>query len=152
VSPIVVDGDKVRRVLTNLLSNAVKFSAAGGTVKVLIDVHETQPEEGGRFDIFEPERNRNLRLRVIDGGIGIPKDKCEQIFDAFFQVDNSSTREFGGTGLGLSIVRNFVAAHKGRIDVESEPDQGSTFTVILPYVADDVAEIGAELFSGQRSA
>jgi signal transduction histidine kinase len=152
VSPIVVDADKVRRVLTNLLANAVKFSQPNGVVRVTADIHDTRPSEA-RYDIFEPERNRFLRFEVADRGVGIPNDKLEQIFEAFFQVDNTSTREFGGTGLGLSIVRNFVNAHNGRVDVSSTPGSGSIFTVFLPYVADELGDgVDAEILTGQRTA
>ncbi len=131
--PIEVDADKIRRVVSNLLANAVKFTPPQGRVMVRVEVIEAPPVGRERFDIFDPERNRYLRLSVTDTGVGIPEDKVERVFDAFFQVDNSSTRKFGGTGLGLSIARAFVEAHHGRIDVTSRPGQGSTFTVLLPY-------------------
>jgi len=73
---------------------------------------------------------------VTDEGVGIPPELLERIFDSFYQVDNSSTREFGGTGLGLAIVRNFLRAHGGKIDVTSTEGQGSTFTFTLPYHSD----------------
>lgn len=136
VTPIKVDADKVRRILTNLLGNAVKFTPQGGDVFVKVELREAFPVGADRFDIFEPERNRYLALEVRDTGIGIPEDKLEQVFDSFFQVDNSSTREFGGSGLGLSIARNFVRAHAGKISVESKLGEGTTFTVLLPYFPD----------------
>ncbi len=141
VDKISVDPDKIRRIVTNLLSNAVKFTPAGGKVTVAVDHTEDVPAGDTRLDIFQPERNRFLRIRVTDTGIGIPQDKLGQIFDAFFQVDNSSTREFGGTGLGLAIVKNFVSAHGGRVTVESKVGEGSSFIVKLPYVYD--APVGA---------
>jgi signal transduction histidine kinase len=153
VAPIVVDGDKIHRVITNLLANAVKFTQPQGTVKMSIDVAETAPEDRDRFDLFEPERNQNLRIQVMDTGIGIPDDKLERIFEAFYQVDNSSTREFGGTGLGLAIVRNFVNAHHGRIEVKSKVGMGSTFTVLIPYVGEEAAQgMSAEIEANRRSA
>ena len=78
-----------------------------------------------------------LVFKVKDTGIGIPKDQVERVFDTFFQVDNSSTREVGGTGLGLSIVRNFVRAHNGKVDVTSDVGAGTTFTVHFPYVSEE---------------
>jgi two-component system, NarL family, sensor histidine kinase BarA len=135
VRPINVDLDKVRRIVTNLLGNAVKFTKPGGKVQLIAKVVEDLPVGAQRPDPFDPARNRFLSISVSDTGIGIPEDKLDQIFDAFFQVDNTSTREFGGTGLGLAIVRNFVHAHQGRVSVESELGRGSTFTVKLPYVA-----------------
>jgi signal transduction histidine kinase len=137
VQPITVDSDKIRRVLVNLLGNAVKFTQPKGKVTVRASMHEDKPVGSDRFDVFEPERNIYLRVDVIDTGIGIPQDKLDRIFDSFFQVDNSSTRQFGGTGLGLSIARNFVLAHQGKVSVESTFGTGSTFTFMIPYVAED---------------
>ncbi|MBN1960454.1 MAG: PocR ligand-binding domain-containing protein [Deltaproteobacteria bacterium] len=136
VSSIRVDVDKIRRVLTNLLGNSVKFTPENGHIEIRAEITEELPAGSDRYDLFEPERNRYLNFSVIDNGIGIPPDKLERIFDAFFQVDSSSTREFGGTGLGLAIVRNFVIAHGGRVEVKSELNQGSTFIVKLPYNTD----------------
>lgn len=137
VAPVTVDSDKIRRVLTNLLGNAVKFTPMNGQITVRVSTEQALPVGSDRFNVFAPERNLFARIDVIDTGIGIPQDKLERIFDSFFQVDNSSTRQFGGTGLGLSIARNFVLAHRGRISVTSVMGQGSTFTVLLPYVAED---------------
>ena len=140
VTPIPADFDKIRRIITNLLGNAVKFTPPGGNVHLSAEVVNDAAVGNTGPDIFEPERNRYLQIQVHDTGIGIPADKLQRIFDSFYQVDNSSTREFGGTGLGLSIVRNFVTAHRGRVDVESQEGQGSTFTVKLPYVSEPVGE------------
>ena len=136
VEPIRVDTDKIRRILVNLLGNAVKFTPENGKITVKVAVEDDKPVGSDRFDLFEPERNRYLRIDVIDTGIGIPADKLERVFDSFFQVDNSSTRQFGGTGLGLSIARNFAAAHHGSLTVASTVGVGSTFTLKLPYVAE----------------
>jgi signal transduction histidine kinase len=140
VKPIAVDTDKIRRILVNLLGNAVKFTPEGGKITVKIGIEEDKPVGSDRFDPFEPERNQYLRIDVIDTGIGIPEDKLERVFDSFFQVDNSSTRQFGGTGLGLSIARNFAAAHRGTLNVSSTVGAGSTFTLKLPYVAEAASE------------
>jgi hypothetical protein len=80
-----------------------------------------------------------LRLRVVDSGIGIAADKQERIFEPFFQVDSSSTREYGGTGLGLTLVKSYAEAHGGRVWVESELARGSSFTVTLPAVDEELA-------------
>jgi signal transduction histidine kinase len=153
VTSIAIDRDKVRRVITNLLGNAVKFSKPAGAITVKAELWDAPPAGSGRFDMFEPERNKHLRLQVVDQGIGIPKDKLGDIWEAFYQVDNSSTREFGGTGLGLAIVRNFTQAHGGRVEVESQLGVGSTFSVLIPYVVDTMKDEGsAELLSAQRSA
>lgn len=137
VRPIQVDRDKIRRVLTNLLGNAVKFTNEGGSIQVHASLSEFPSEGEDRFDMFEPERTQCLVIEVRDSGIGIPDDKLERIFDTFYQVDNSSTRQFGGTGLGLSIARNFVVAHGGTMTVRSELGRGSTFSIALPYKVDE---------------
>ncbi len=150
VDPIVADRDKVRRILGNLLSNSVKFTRAPGSIVVKTDVHQLPPQDPA-YDIFEPERNRYLRVQVSDTGIGIPRDKLDDIFNAFYQVDNSSTREYGGTGLGLTIARNFAHAHRGRIEVTSSEGTGSTFVVLLPYRADRMLDsVAMEILAASR--
>jgi signal transduction histidine kinase len=119
---VTADRDKVRQVVVNLLGNAVKFTPEGGKVTVRADVGPLRREAGPP----------GLRIAVTDSGIGIPEEAIAKIFEPFFQVDNSSTREFGGTGLGLSIVKSFVMAHGGVVWVESNPGRGSVFYVTLP--------------------
>jgi signal transduction histidine kinase/DNA-binding response OmpR family regulator len=108
------DSRRIRQVLLNLVNNASKFTEKG-----FIRTKAT-------FDAKE------VVISVIDSGIGIPKDKLDMIFEAFTQVDASSTRRAGGTGLGLSICQSFVEMHGGRIWVESETGKGSTFAFALP--------------------
>jgi signal transduction histidine kinase len=110
------DRDKVRQCLLNLCSNAVKFTPSGGHITVY---GETAP-------------NERIVFHVADTGIGIPEEHVEKVFDVFYQVDGSSTREYGGAGLGLAIVKSFVDAHGGDVQVRSAPGVGSTFSVILP--------------------
>ncbi|MFT4174173.1 MAG: PAS domain S-box protein [Rhodocyclaceae bacterium] len=114
--PDLICGDpyRLRQVLLNLLSNALKFTDHG-EVHLSVDMLEEHSD-----DIL-------LRFAVSDSGIGIPADKQEIIFDAFSQADTSTTRRFGGTGLGLAICARLVGAMGGRIWVESDPGQGSTF-------------------------
>jgi signal transduction histidine kinase len=109
-----------------------------------------EPEDDrGRFGRprLDPSTRLGLRISVRDSGIGIPPEKQEHIFEPFFQVDSSSTREYGGTGLGLTLAKQYVEAHGGRIWVESEVGLGSVFTVSLPAVAEDLATH----LSGQQS-
>ena len=113
---IQADRDKVRQCLVNLASNAVKFTPAGGAITVTAQV--VQPEV--------------LAIHVTDTGIGIPEEHLARVFDVFYQVDGSSTREYGGAGLGLAIVRSFAEAHGGEVRVRSEPGRGSTFSLHLP--------------------
>ncbi len=99
----------------HLLDNAVKFSSEGDTVEVG----------------FEPQ-DGSLAISVRDRGCGIPKENLEHIFLEFYQVDNTLTRKHEGLGLGLAVTKMLLAATHGRIQVESEPGRGSTFTVIFP--------------------
>jgi signal transduction histidine kinase len=136
IPSIDADGEKIRQVLVNILGNAVKFNRLGGNVKVATQVVEKQSQvedENMPFAVL-PEKEEWLRIDISDTGIGIPQDKLARIFDSFFQVDGSSTREFGGTGLGLAIARSMVDGHGGQIEVESEEGKGTTFTVFLPLV------------------
>jgi len=127
------DYKKIVQVITNLLSNALKFTPAGGKIDVSVRMFETERrysgDAGGRFG---GAREKFVRVDVSDTGIGIPADKIEQVFKAFYQVDNSFTREYGGVGLGLAIVKSFVDAHGGEVWVESNEGSGTTFSILLP--------------------
>ncbi len=121
--PDVLVGDqvRVRRILLNLAGNAIKFTDRGGvTVNVRVEVQETH--------------QACLEFAVRDTGIGIPRAVLDRIFHPFTQADASTARQFGGTGLGLTISSRLVSMMGGRIWVESEPGQGSTFyfTIRLP--------------------
>ena len=115
------DKTRLNQVLLNLLSNAIKFTPAGGTVSVRLKQYQGTDKERSLYEI-----------RVKDTGCGIPEDCQEQIFERFYRVDKSHSREIGGTGLGLSIARNAVVMHRGAIKVYSEPGEGTTFTVRIP--------------------
>jgi len=115
--PTAVWGDPTHlsHVLGNLINNAFKFTSAGGvTLRAM------------------PTGGPNIRLEVVDTGIGIPLDQQERLFERFVQVDSSATRKFGGTGLGTSIARDLAELMGGRIGVVSAPGNGSTFWVELP--------------------
>jgi len=113
---LVADRDKVRQCLVNLCSNAVKFTPAGGTITVS----------------GEAAADERLLMHVADTGIGIAEEHVDKVFDVFYQVDGSSTREYGGAGLGLAIVKSFVEAHGGTVSVRSTVGTGTTFTMALP--------------------
>ena len=116
--PIHGDVLALRRVLDNLLSNAFKFTPAGGRVTVRL----------------RPTVDKVI-LEVKDTGIGIAAEKLERIFDRFYQVDGSATRHYGGMGLGLALVKEIVEAHGGQIEVTSQVNVGTTFTITLPAEA-----------------
>lgn len=115
------DKDKLERILFNLLSNAFKFTAEQGRVSVVVtEVAGAQPGQG------------MVQIEVKDTGIGIPAGKKEKIFENFFQLDMPGSIVNQGSGIGLSITREFVRLHGGTIRVESVPDEGSCFTLLLP--------------------
>ena len=140
------DPERLRQVFLNLVENAIKFTPAGGavTLRARLSMEEglaaSDDHEGG-LSVLVPARAR-VEVRVEDTGIGIPVREREKVFDAFYQVDSSSTREYGGTGLGLSIVKRLVTAHSGTIRIEGNEPRGTVFVVALPqYVPPAVAEI-----------
>ncbi|HNO70090.1 MAG TPA: HAMP domain-containing sensor histidine kinase, partial [Pseudomonadota bacterium] len=114
------DRDKLRQVLLNLISNAIKFTRDEGEVDVAA---EPAKSEGGDLRVL---------LSVSDNGIGIPTDLHDKVFDAFYQVDNSSTRQHEGSGLGLLLVRRYIAAHGGKVWIEDRPQGGTIFRILLP--------------------
>ncbi|KAB8331486.1 PAS domain S-box protein [Scytonema tolypothrichoides VB-61278] len=123
VSPICVDlwadSDRLIQTLTNLLSNAIKFSPSGSTVWLTAERQELE-----------------ILFQVKDQGRGIPADKLETVFERFQQVDSSDSRNHEGTGLGLAICRSIVQQHSGRIWVESQLGEGSSFYFTLPIFKD----------------
>jgi two-component system sensor histidine kinase BarA len=119
---VLADKGRLQQVLVNLLANAVKFTPQGG-VRVRLSEVGPQPEL---------QDAAGYRIAVEDTGVGIREDQFERIFQSFYQVDSSSTREFGGVGLGLAIVKRFVEGHGGKVTVASVPGEGSCFTVVLP--------------------
>jgi len=130
VPTIRVDARRIRQVLLNLVGNAANFTEKGF---IRVEAKTTQrPFDFAQGDVPFPTE---VMISVADSGIGIRPDQQERIFEPFTQIDGSSTRRAGGTGLGLSISKSFVEMHGGRIWVESELGQGSTFYVTLPIQA-----------------
>ncbi len=126
ITTIESDPLKLRQIVLNLLSNALKFTEHGGiTISATCRTATVTTEQG----LTEAEQ---VAIAVKDTGIGIAPELQARIFEAFYQVDNSNSRKYGGTGLGLSIVREFTALLGGKIEIESQPGQGTTFTVLLP--------------------
>jgi signal transduction histidine kinase len=130
------DADRLRQVLLNLSENAIKFTPPGGLVTVSAAMKWLDSEDLGAAGnvLLLPARRRAVELRVSDTGIGIAEDERPRVFDAFYQVDSSSTREQGGTGLGLSIVKRLVDAHDGDIDIAANGSHGTVFVVTLPVL------------------
>lgn len=110
------DQKRILQVLNNLVGNAIKYVR----------------EKDGRIEVSAKQYNGSVVFSVKDNGIGIPRDKQENLFKKFYQVDTSLTRQPGGTGLGLAICKGIVEAHEGRIWVDSEEDKGSTFYFSIP--------------------
>ena len=110
-----VDEVKMSQIFTNLVENAIKYNKEHGWVKVLLDAD-----------------HQFFTVEVSDSGIGIPEEDYEHIYERFYRVDKSHSREIGGTGLGLAITRNAILLHRGSIKVSSVEGQGTTFTVKIP--------------------
>lgn len=117
--PEIIETDKMRleQIVRNLVSNAIKFTSVG---YVSLHVHRDHSD------------SQYIRITIKDTGIGIPKDKHAQVFEAFRQADGSTRRKFGGTGLGLSISKELVKLLGGDITLTSEQDQGSEFSLLIP--------------------
>lgn len=115
-----VDEVKLTLAINNLVENAIKYNKEQGWVKVVLDAD-----------------HQFFTLEIMDSGIGIPKDSLEHIYERFYRVDKSHSREIGGTGLGLAITRNVILMHRGSIKLTSVEGEGTTFIVKIPlsYVA-----------------
>ncbi len=133
------DSNRIRQVVVNLLSNAVKFTDQGEIVVAVCPA----PATGAGY---------GFGISVTDSGIGIPEEKLATLFDAFSQVDASTTRKYGGTGLGLSITSRLVELMGGSMHVESTPNAGSTFTAKLTLTAaPEVDRFDLQTFKGRRA-
>ncbi len=132
--PVWGDAPRLRQVFVNLTENAVKFTPAGGSVRLTAAVvmELLEDDEDGPAVVLKGLKRPMVEVRVADTGIGIPPEERNKVFDAFYQVDSSSTREAGGTGLGLSIVRRLVDSHSGLVWIEGNQPNGTVFCVKLP--------------------
>jgi signal transduction histidine kinase len=113
--PVLMDRDAMVQALSNLIDNAIKYS---GKVK--------------KLSITTVTRESDLSIEIADQGIGIPRAEQAKIFEKFYRVGNGLVHDVKGSGLGLSLVKHIVEAHKGTISVESEVDNGTRFTILLP--------------------
>ena len=112
-----IDEVKLSLALTNIIENAIKYNRENGSVTVSLN-----------------SDHQNMMIAIKDNGIGIPEESMAHIFERFYRVDKSHSREIGGTGLGLALARNIVIMHRGTIDVESVIGEGSEFTLQIPLV------------------
>ena len=110
-----VDEVKMTLIINNLVENAIKYNVEHGSVKIVLDAD-----------------HQMFSLEVSDTGIGIPQDSLEHIYERFYRVDKSHSREIGGTGLGLAITKNAILLHRGSITVSSVEGEGTTFLVKIP--------------------
>ncbi len=122
---LVGDSLRTKQILLNLLSNAIKFTPQGGSVR--LDVRQARMENG----------KTRLQFSVSDTGIGMNEEFLGRLFQPFEQADNSISVKYGGTGLGMAITQNLVELLGGSIRVESKPEEGTTFTVALPFDVPD---------------
>ena len=119
IRPVTAEVDEVKLTLalSNLVENAVKYNKPGGWVRVTLDAD-----------------HQFFTVEVSDSGIGIPEEAQEHIYERFYRVDKSHSREIGGTGLGLAITRSAVLMHRGSIKVVSQEEEGTTFIVKIPLI------------------
>jgi two-component system, OmpR family, phosphate regulon sensor histidine kinase PhoR len=115
--PVYADPSNIEKVLNNLISNAINYSP-----------------DGGRVEVSARTVGDHVEIRVTDTGVGIPLEEIPKIFEKFYRVKHPKTRSVTGTGLGLSLVKGIVEAYCGRIELESTPNQGTTFRVYLPLM------------------
>ena len=112
---VYADRDGVERVVLNILSNSIKYTPDNGTIKVYVGY------------IYN-----DAYIKIIDNGLGIPEEDLDRIYERFYRVDKSRTREMGGTGLGLSIAKEILDRNKGSIDIKSKKDEGTEVVIRIP--------------------
>ncbi len=117
--PVMLDYDRIWEAIYNVVDNAIKYSKIGGAVKITAQSEEDK-----------------LTVKVYDSGKGIPDEQKDRIFERFYRLDDSRTRETGGTGLGLSIAKEALVLHGGSIHAEDNPEGGSCFVMVLPISSD----------------
>jgi len=115
IPEIYADKDRIEQVLINILSNAIKYTP-----------------EGGKISVYSGKLYNDVYIKIVDNGIGIPKEDLPRLFERFYRVDKARSRERGGTGLGLAIAKEIITAHEGTISIESEQGKGTEVTIKLP--------------------
>ena len=129
---IYTDPNRLRQIIVNLLRNAIKFTEQG-SITVTAKLNRTTNTN-----------HQELLISIIDTGIGIEDEEFKRIFNPFYQIDGSVTRAHGGTGIGLAISEKLIELMGGKISIESHLDQGSTFTILLPLIAEENHDLNIE--------
>lgn len=112
---VMVDRDQIKNAIFHLAENSVKFN-----------------REEGKISVKVSHKDRQVRISIIDTGIGIPKSELNKVFDKFYRIEGGTSRKYSGTGLGLAMVRRIIEAHGGKIRIKSTVGEGTEFTVTLP--------------------
>ena len=120
MKPVHADPRGLEEIFNNLVTNAINYSP-----------------EGGRINVTAQVLGEYMEIKVSDTGVGIDPEELPKIFDKFYRVKHQKTRDVTGTGLGLAIVKGVVESHNGTIDVESVPDKGTTFRILLPVIREN---------------
>jgi two-component system phosphate regulon sensor histidine kinase PhoR len=124
--PVQGDADELAQVFQNLIDNAIKYGAQGTAIEIAASrSHRLLP--GTRSG-----QRSAVQLVVRDHGVGIAREHLPRLTERFYRVDAARSRELGGTGLGLAIVKHIVSHHRGALEIDSAPGEGSVFTVHLP--------------------
>ncbi len=150
--PVIGAADELAQVFQNLIDNAIKYGRQGGQVRVVARVPDPAQDAAARR-LGRPA----VAVAVIDDGEGIPREHLPRLTERFYRVDTARSRELGGTGLGLAIVKHIVNRHRGQLVIESEPGQGTSFTIYLPRAqageaSADKAPLGAAPEERRRRA
>lgn len=159
------DKDMMAKILSNLLSNAFKFTPEGGTITVSITKRNSVPTSSGSESLAmisfkkqmlkQVQHDNSIEISVRDTGTGISEEELPKLFDRFYQVDSSQTREYEGSGLGLALTKELVELHRGTIIAKSKLREGSEFIVELPLGKEHLNEeevILSDLPSGKAGA
>ncbi len=135
---LLFDHDKIEKIIFNLISNAVKFTPANGSIKVIINKISSKKIKKVSFADQKIKFDNWLQIIISDTGIGISKSNIEKIFKRFYQVQDKKHTSVGGTGIGLSVTKELVNVHFGEISVESIEDKGTSFTILIPFLIEEM--------------
>ncbi len=126
------DKEKMVKVISNILSNAFKFTPKDGRITVIIKEESVSSSVSAGSSVGSSSSQSFVEIKIRDTGIGIHQNEIPKLFDRFYQVDSSFTREYEGSGIGLALTKELVGLHHGSITVESEPGKFTEFTISLP--------------------